>query len=145
MLFFSLLRRGELFALTPRWVDFKLSWIRIPPTHSKSGELEEIDLHPPARALRAELREQKTVKADAPLFGAHDARKAFVHGIAAAGIDSHGLVPHHSTRHTGATMVGESTTDLLEIMAAMRVRSPQIAQRYLQVDAKRARRVMRKL
>jgi len=146
VLFFSLLRRGELFALTPRWVDFKNSWVRIPATDSKSGEVEEIDLHPrAARALRAELRAQKTVKADAPLFGEHDARKAFEHGITAAGIDRHGLVPHHSTRHTGATMVGESTTDLLEIMAAMRVRSPQIAKRYLHIDAKRARRVMRKL
>jgi integrase len=146
VLFFSLLRRGELFGLTPRWVDFKRNWIRIPATDSKSGEVEEIDLHPrAARALRAELRAQDTVKADAPLFGEHDVRKAFFHGIKAAGIDPHGLVAHHSTRHTGATMVGESTTDLLEIMAAMRVRSPQIAKRYLHVDAKRARRVMRKL
>jgi integrase len=146
VLFFSLLRRGELFALTPRWVDFKNNWIRIPANHSKSGEVEEIDLHPrAARALSAELREHETVQTDAPLFGEHDARKAFFHGIQAARIDPHGLVPHHSTRHTGATMVGESTTDLLEIMAAMRVRSPQIAKRYLHVDAKRARRVMRKL
>lgn len=146
VLFFSLLRRGELFALTPRWVDFRQGWIRVPPTHTKSGDIEEIDLHPrAARALRAELREHETVKTDAPLFGEHDARKAFEYGLTAAKIDRYGLVPHHSTRHTGATMVGESTTDLLEIMAAMRVRSPQIAKRYLHVDAKRARRVMRKL
>jgi integrase len=146
VLFFSLLRKGELSALTPRWVDFKGQHIRIPATDSKSGEVEEIDLHPrAARALRAELREHKTVQADAPLFGLHDARKAFEHGIAAAGIDRTGLVPHHSTRHTGATMVGEQTTDVMEIMAAMRVRSMAIAQRYLHVDAKRARRVMRKL
>lgn len=146
VLFFSLLRKGELQALTPRWVDFKNAWMRIPATDSKSCTLEEIDLHPrAARALKAEMRERQTVATDSPLFGEHDARKAFEHGLVAAGIDRHGLVPHHSTRHTGATMVGESTTDLLEIMAAMRVRSPQIAKRYLHVDAKRARRVMRKL
>lgn len=146
VLFFSLLRKGELQALTPRWVDFRNAWIRIPATDSKSGEIEEIDLHPrAAKALKAELRTRQTVGADSPLFGEHDARKAFEFGLAEAKIDRHGLVPHHSTRHTGATMVGESTTDLLEIMAAMRVRSPQIAKRYLHVDAKRARRVMRKL
>lgn len=146
VLFFSLLRRGELSALTSRWVDFKGGWIKVPADHSKSGEVEEIDLHPrAARALKAEMREHKLVSANAPLFGQHDARKAFFYGIDAAGIDPHGLVAHHSTRHTGATMVGESTTDLLAIMAAMRVRSASIAKRYLHVDAKRARGPMRKL
>lgn len=146
VLFFSLMRHGELSALTPRWLDFKNGWIRIPADHTKSGAVEEVDLHPrAAKALRGELAEQETSGPDLPVFGHHDARKAFFYGLGAAGIDGHGLVPHHSTRHTGATMVGESTTDLLAIMAAMRVRSPSIAKRYLHVDGKRARGPMRKL
>lgn len=146
VLFFSLMRHGELSALTPRWVDFRNGWIRIPADHSKSREIEEVDLHPrAARALRSELGARERVGPDVPVFGHHDARKAFFYGLEAAGIDPHGLTAHHSTRHTGATMVGESTTDLLAIMAAMRVRSPSIAKRYLHVDAKRARGPMRKL
>lgn len=146
VLFFSLMRVGELRELTPRWVDFKNGWIRVPAAHTKSGEVEEVDLHPrAARALKAELSEQETSGPDLPVFGHHDARKAFYYGLGAADIDAHGLVPHHSTRHTGATMVGESTTDLLAIMAAMRVRSPSIAKRYLHVDGKRGRGPMRKL
>lgn len=146
VLFFSLLRRGELWALTVRWIDFKNEVIRIPATDSKSGEVEEIDLHPRMRtALRAEIRSHNVVGQDVPLFGKHDAREAFAYGLAKAKIDPFGLVPHHSTRHTGATMVGESTTDVLELLAAGRWRSLSMAQRYTHADAKRARKAIRRL
>jgi len=146
VLFFSLLRRGELWGLTPRWLDFKNELILIPATDSKSGEVEEIPMHPRMRsALRAELRSRPVVAPDEPLFGKHDAREAFRYGLAKAKIDPFGLVPHHSTRHTGATMAGESTTDVLELLAAGRWRSLSMAQRYVHADAKRARRVIRRL
>lgn len=148
VLFFTLFRRGELFALAPGWLDFRRKTILVPAEHSKSREAEEVHMHPrAAAALRAELASRGKVDRDAPLFGKHDARPAYRYALETARprIDPRGLVPHHMTRHTGATMVGESTTDLLEIMAAMRVRSPAIAQRYLHVDARRARRVMARL
>jgi integrase len=91
VLFFSLLRRGELWALTPRWIDFAGERIRIPATDSKSGEAEEIDMHPrAAKALRAELRSRRGIALDEPLFGKHDAREAFRHGLAKGKIDPHG-------------------------------------------------------
>jgi hypothetical protein len=146
VLFFSLLRRGELWALTPRWIDSAGERIRIPATDSKSGEAEEIDMHPrAAKALRAELRSRRGIALDEPLFGKHDAREAFRHGLAKGKIDPHGLVPHHSTRHTGATMAGEATTDVLELLAAGRWRSLAMAQRYVHADARRAKRVIRRL
>ncbi len=40
-LFYSLMRKGELEALTLRWVDWRNRIVRIPPEHSKSGQPRE--------------------------------------------------------------------------------------------------------
>src|SRR5207302_361940 len=44
-MFWSLLRKGELAALTEEWIDWKAQTITVPGEHSKSGEREVIDLH----------------------------------------------------------------------------------------------------
>jgi hypothetical protein len=43
-LFETWMRKGELAAMTPRWVDFRQETIHIPARHSKNGHDREIDL-----------------------------------------------------------------------------------------------------
>src|SRR5207302_116836 len=77
-LFFTLMRRGEMFALTQRWIDRRAKLIRIPAAHSKSGEDETIPLHPRAlKALTGQARARGTVSLDDPIFGEINVRPAY--------------------------------------------------------------------
>lgn len=166
VLFFSLLRQGELAALTPRWLNKKAETIRIPAGHTKSGEQEEIDLHPRAlAAIEAEQKASKVVGADKPVFGVFDFHQAklrwrkvngklvqvedggvFARTCRHAGLDLAGLTPHHVARHSAATIAGsrEGVT-LVELMAMGRWRSAQVAGKYLHPTVKAGRRASRKL
>jgi len=67
---YTLLRRGEAWAITPAWIDSKAKLIRIPADHSKSGEVEEIPLHPKAaKALKEQIAVRGSLERDVPVFG----------------------------------------------------------------------------
>lgn len=137
------LRRGELFALTLRWVDFRGGWLTVPPEHSKSGAEERIPLHESAaNAIRGQMPE--VVDLDAPLWGQHDVRPAFRYGLKHARvdekpIDAKGLVAHHTTRHTFATELGHSTRNRRAFMQVARMRSDAIVSRYVHDDDEQAK------
>jgi integrase len=168
-MFWSLLRKGELAALTEEWVDWKERHITIPGEHSKSGEREVIDLHPVvARAIRAQLRDRKVERGN-PIFGRFDFHQAntpklkgglfgraclkaglvklYPEGHARAGtVDFRGLTPHHLARHTAATLAADSKdTTLNELMALARWRSSAMADRYLHPSLEAGRRASRRL
>lgn len=160
-LFWSALRKGELEAMTRRWVDFRGEIVRIPADDAKGREAEAIDLHPRvAQAIRAQLRARaradgQAVGLDEPIFGAFDFHQSggkagggvFWRAVAAAKIKDHvGLTPHHVTRHTTATLAGaRKGASLAELMAIGRWRSPQMAARYLHPSVQDARRALRRL
>ena len=146
VMFWSALRRGEVGAMKLRWIDWKNEFIRIPATDSKSGAVEEIDLHPKvAAALKEELAERGSLKQDEPIFGTFDCKKAFRKAITEAKVDPYGLTAHHSARHTCATLAAESTNDVMTIQAVGRWKSLQMAQRYTHPDGKRSRAALRRI
>ena len=62
----------------------------------------------------------------------------------AAGIDGHGLTPHHVTRHTAATLAAEKpSATLAGLMAQGAWRSASIPEKYLHPNLQAARRVTR--
>jgi hypothetical protein len=65
-MFWSLLRQNEAGALTPRWVHWKAEKITVPAEHSKSGEVEEIDLHPLVRKAAARRSARAREEEDRP-------------------------------------------------------------------------------
>jgi integrase len=164
-LFYSLLRKGELEALTLRWVDWKEQVIRLPAEHAKSGEQEEIDLHPEvARAIRGELKARGKLQPDDPVFGRFDYHQANTPDLQGGifgraclrakivklrsdgTVDFDGLTAHHVTRHSSATIAaGKRGTTLEELMAMARWRSPDMAARYLHPTVKAGRRASRRL
>lgn len=161
-LFYSGLRKGELAALTMRWIDWRRREVLVPPEHSKSGLPETIDLHPDlARAVRAEMG---TRTDDEPIFGRFDYHQANtpelqggIFGRAClrarlaklrpdGTVDFRGLTAHHVTRHSAATIVaGRRGTTLEELMAFGRWKDPQIPSRYLHPTVKAGRRASRRL
>lgn len=146
-LHFSMFRRGEGWAITQRWIERRARLIHVPPEHSKSGEAETIPLH--ARAEQA-LFEQVRVadlkkKLDAPIFGVINVRPAFEWAMKKARLDPHGITPHHSTRHTGGTLLAKKTRSRDQLKKAGRWRSDQSVEPYLHVDAEDARDLMDKL
>jgi integrase len=147
-LFFTLFRRGEMWAIAPRWLDLEKSNINIPAAHSKSKKDETIPLHP--RALRA-LQEQmkaagfKRADQDKPIFGKINVRPAYEFALAQTKIDPFGVTPHHTTRHTGGTILAKATNDREALKKAGRWRSDQSVEAYLHIDAEHARPLMAKL
>ena len=147
--FWSLMRKGELQAMTPRWIDFAAKLITIPATDSKSGEVESIPLHARVSAAAAEeikIREAED-KRDLPIFGPIYFRKAWKFALATARVDDkpidpHGLTPYHTTRHSGATWAASRTKDGLALQALGRWRSLQMVARYTHASAERARSVL---
>lgn len=172
-LFFSLLRKGELAALTLRWVNFGTRIVTVPADHSKSGETEEIHLHPDlARAIRGEMKARGKLTFDEPVFGKFDFHQANTpellggifgraclraklvklvpvkpHGaVPELVIDFDGLTAHHVTRHSSATIAaGKRGTTLEELMALGRWKDAQIPSRYLHPTVAAGRRASRRL
>lgn len=65
-LFETWMRKGELAAMTPRWVDFRQETIHIPARHSKNGYDREIDLTPrAAEAIREQMEQNEADAAEA--------------------------------------------------------------------------------
>lgn len=164
-LFYSLLRKGELAALTLRWVDWRRREINVPAAHTKSGEPEQAALHPlVAKAIRGELAERGSLLPDEPVFGRFDFHQAntpklqgglFGRALLRARlailapdgtVDFCGFTPHHVTRHSSATIAaGRRGTTLEELMALGRWKDAQIPSRYLHPTVKAGRRASRRL
>lgn len=141
------LRRGELAKLTLRWLDVRARVLRIPSSAAKSGQQEQVELHPEvARAVRAEAASRGIKDRDVPVFGGFDLRKAWKRALARARIDVHGLTAHHTARHTFGTIVAQlARGDVTAVQAAGRWRSLAMVQRYVHADAARARAVIRRM
>lgn len=146
------LRRGEAARLAPDWCSSggpagSERTLTIPAGAAKSGEEEQIPLHPAAwAAIEEEMRELPRGDSRQPVFGGFDLRKAFARACAAAGIDRRGLTAHHAARHTFGTLLAEvSRGDVSAVLAGGRWRSLSIAQRYVHASAERARVAVRRL
>jgi integrase len=143
---YTLLRRGEAWAITPDWIDSKAKLIRIPAEHSKSGEVEEIPLHPKAaQALKQQIAVRGSLERDLPIFGKINVRKAFAYAIKKARITKAGITAHHHARHSAATIAAGETTDVLALQALGRWRSLRMVERYTHPKVERARPVISKL
>lgn len=144
---FSGLRRGELARLTLRWLDAKAKVLRIEASAAKSGEQEQVPLHPEvARAVRAEAAANGIKDRDVPVFGGFDLRKAWKRALARAKVDVHGLTAHHTARHTFGTILAQlARGDVTAVQAGGRWRSLAMVQRYVHSDAARARAAIRRM
>jgi len=143
---YSLLRRGEAWAIAPSWIDWKGKLVRIPAGHSKSGEPEEIPLHPKAtQALKRQIALRGSLEQDLPIFGKINVRKAFAYAMKKAKITKPGITPHHHARHSAATIAAGETQDMLALQALGRWRSLRMVERYTHPNATRARPVIGKL
>jgi integrase len=146
LMHYSLLRRGEAWAITPAWIDSKAKLIRIPADHSKSRKVEEIPLHPKAaKALKEQIAVRGSLERDVPIFGKINVRKAFAYAMKKAKITKKGITAHHHARHSAATIAAGETQDMLAIQSAGRWKSPRMVQRYTHPNAERARPVISKL
>jgi integrase len=143
---YTLLRRGEAWAITPAWIDSKAKLIRIPADHSKSGEVEEVPLHPKAaQALKEQIAIRGSLERDVPIFGKINVRKAFAYAMKKAKITKKGITAHHHARHSAATIAAGETTDVLALQALGRWRSLRMVERYTHPQVERARPVISKL
>lgn len=148
IMFYTAARKSDLERLRLRQVNWRTGFVTLPPRQTKSRQRgQELYLHPKAlAALRAEVRERQVVEPDALVFGPIDLRAAFKHALDAAGIrDRDGLVPHHVTRHTAATLAGDAGASLAELMAFGRWATPGMAARYMRVSAQRAKSAAERL
>jgi hypothetical protein len=153
VLFETWMRKSSLEAMTPRWIDFKGERISIPAEHIKGGKAKVIDLTArAAEAIRGEIDEHDgPIKLEAPIFGHFDFHQAedrggglFGRALAMAGIDRHGLTPHHSTRHTGLTLGGQQPGATLSgLMAQSGIDTATIVEVYLHPSLEAARRITR--
>lgn len=147
-LFFTLFRRGEMWAIAPRWLDLEANNIRIPAEHGKNGKEDTIPLHPLARAAllkQMQVAKFKSSDTDRPIFGVINVKPAHEFAIEKTGIDPWGVTAHHTTRHTGGTILAKATTDREALKKAGRWKSDQSIEPYIHVDAEHARPLMAKL
>jgi hypothetical protein len=145
-LHYSLLRRGELWAATLRWMDRRAKLLHIPAEHTKSGDPETIPLHERVEtALLGQAKAAGVKSKDEPVFGVINVRPAFEWAMKKAKLDRHGITPHHTTRHTGGTLLAGKTKSRDQLKKAGRWRSDQSVDPYLHVDAEDARELMEKL
>ncbi len=143
---YAALRRGELWALKPSWIDWKAKLIRLPATDSKSREVEEVALHPKAaQALKDQIAVRGSLEKDVPVFGVVNVRKAFTFAMKKAKITKKGITPHHHARHSAATIAAGETTDSLALQSLGRWRSLRMVERYTHATAERGRAVISKL
>ncbi len=147
-MFYTLLRKSTVEKILPRWVNYRTGYLHFPPGAIKSRKAKRaIWLHPKAReAARAELASRARISPEEPIFGAFDYRELFPRALAAARIRVRpGLVPHHVTRHTGATLAAEDGATLVQLMALGLWETASQAQRYMHVDAKHSRKAAERL
>jgi integrase len=153
VLFETWQRKSTIEAMTLRWVDFRRETLIIPAKHFKTKREKVIDLTPRcAEAIREELADVQSIDPDRPIFGAFDfhqewdeQKKGGVFGkaLTMAGIDRHGLTPHHVTRHTAATLALENGVSILGAMAQGGWDSMQSMQRYTHAQLQHARAAAR--
>jgi integrase len=161
-------RKSTIEAMTPRWVNFHNETITIPAKHFKTKREKVIDLTPrAAEAIRSEIAEKypgdNPIRLDEAVFGPFDfhqeaVRKwkdrdgnehryddggVFARACRMAGIDQHGLTPHHVTRHTAATLALENGVSILGVMAQGGWDSMQSMQRYTHANLQHARQAAR--
>lgn len=148
ILFYTAARKSDLERLTLRQIDWRSGFVGLPPRQTKGRTREQV-LYLPAKALaamRAEVRARKVVDPAALVFGPFSLRRVFARALDAAGIkDRKGLVPHHVTRHTAATLAGEGGATLAELMALGRWTTPGMAARYMKVRAALAKKAADRL
>jgi integrase len=171
-LFETWVRQSTCEAMTLRWIDWKAETITLPPQFNKSGKEKVIDLTPrAAAAIKAQLaanaacrKPGEPVPIDEPIFGKFDfhqakTRKRVVDGkeierqdggvfgraCRKAGIDTFGLTPHHSTRHSSLTIAGgKPGATLAGLMKQAGIDSARIIEEhYLHPTLEDARRVTR--
>lgn len=70
-------------------------------------------------------------------------RHAYEWALVTAKVDPYGVTPHHTTRHTGATILAEKTNDREALKHAGRWRS-NILDDYIHSAAERARSLIAK-
>lgn len=155
VLFETWQRKRTIECLTPRWCDFKREVVTIPAEFIKGRKEKVIDLTPrAAEAIHAELdSRQEPIGLDEPIFGHFDFHQAwgeekkggvFGRALELAGIDRHGLTPHHSTRRTALTLGGQSPdASLSGLMAQAGIDSASVVEVYLRPQLKAARRITR--
>jgi len=94
----------------------------------------------------------QNIDPDHPIFGPFDFHQewddekkggVFGRALTMAGIDRHGLTPHHVTRHTAATLALENGVSILGAMAQGGWDSMQSMQRYTHPQLKHARAAAR--
>jgi integrase len=132
------LRRGELFALTWKDIDFKLRIIRV--LHTKNGDRREI---PMTDTLRETLRRLPRRLDSEHIFpgktghGLVDIRKRFTRALQAAGIE--GFV-FHDLRHTFASQLVMAGVDLMTVKEFLGHKDIKMTLRYahLAPDYKRS-------
>jgi integrase len=154
VLFETWQRKSTIEAMTLRWVDFKRETITIPAKHFKTRKEKIIDLTPRcAEAIKLEIEDWALTAGAKPdpdrtIFGRfnfhqswNEKKKGGVFGraLTLAGIDPHGLTPHHATRHTAATLAMENGVGVLGAMAQGGWDSMQSMQRYTHSSLKHAR------
>jgi integrase len=164
VLFETWQRKSTIEALTLRWVDFGRETITIPARHFKTKREKVIHLTPRcAEAIREELAEVQNIDRDRPIFGAFDFHQeavrrwtdaagnehqyedggVFARACRDAGIDMHGLTPHHVTRHTAATIALGNGASILGAMSQGGWDSMQSMQRYTHGNLEHARAATR--
>jgi hypothetical protein len=145
-LHFSLLRRGEGWAITRGWLDRRRKIITVPPEHSKSGEEEQIPLHPRAeRALVEQIKARGKLELDEPIFGQVNVVPAFEWAMKVGNFRREGVTAHHTTRHTGGTILAKQTKSRDVLKKAGRWHADASVEPYLHVDVEDARPLMEKL
>lgn len=161
-LFETWVRKSTLEKMTQRWIDWKAETITLPPLGNKSGKEKTIDLTPrAAAAIKAQLaanaaarKPDEPVPMEEPIFGHFDFHHSwderhngglFGRALAKAGIDKHGLTPHHSTRHSALTIAGQQPNATLSgMMAQSGIDSANIIEKhYLHPSLEDARRITR--
>ncbi len=85
------------------------------------------------------VRARGGVEMDEPMFGEINVRPAYEFALTTAKIDRYGVTPHHTTRHTGATILAEKTKDREALKHAGRWRS-NIVDEYIHSAAERPAR-----
>lgn len=155
-LFETWVRKSTLEAMTPRWLNFKTEEITLPAQFNKSRKEKVIDLTPrAAEAIRAELdAHEEPIGLDEPIFGHFDFHQAwdeekkggvFGKALTLAGIDPHGLTPHHSTRRTAMTIGGQvPEASISGLMKQAGIDSASVVEVYLKPQMKAARLITRR-
>lgn len=148
VLFYTGARKSDLERMQLRQIDWKSGFVKLPPRQTKSKARDQVLwMHPKAlKAIRAEIATSKIVDPEALVFGPFNSVRVWALALDKAKIsDRDGLTPHHVTRHTAATIAGDKGATLAELMAFGRWATPQMAARYMKVNAAQAKKAGERL